>query len=86
MSNVIKVPKPSRTAYNPDRPLEKNLLIAAQVLHFKEAEINLPAQFQSGIDISTIKTEGEASIYIGLVTRAIHESGGRAPQKVETAR
>jgi hypothetical protein len=85
MSNVIKVPKPSRTAYDPHRPLMKNQLIAAQVEHFKEAEAQLPAHLQTGIDTAAIKTEGEASHYIRRVTRAIHESGGRPPQKVETA-
>lgn len=86
MSNVIRVPKPSGTAFNPHRPLEKNLLIHAQVKHFKEAEAQLPEHLQTGIDIATIKTEGQASHYIGRVTRAIHGSGGRPPQKVETAR
>ncbi len=86
MSNVIHVPKPSRTAFNPHRPLEKNLLIYAQVRHFKEAEEQLPAHLQTGIDIADIKTEGQASRYIGKVTRAIHSSGGRPAPIVERAR
>ncbi len=86
MSNVIKVPKPERTAYNPDRPLEKNLLIYAQVRHFKEAEAQLPEHQQTGIDINSIKTEGQASRYIRQVTRALHESGGRAARKTEVGR
>lgn len=86
MSNLIKVPKPAGTAFDPHRPLTKNLLIAAQVKHFKEAEAQLPEHLQTGIDITSIKTEGQASHYIRKVTRAIHESGARSPQKVETAR
>ena len=86
MSNVISVPKPSRTAFNPHRPLEKNLLIDAQVKHFREAEAQLPMHLQTGIDTATIKTEGQASHYIRKVTRAIHESGGRPAQRVERAR
>lgn len=86
ITNLIKVPKPSRTAFNPHRPLEKNLLIHAQVRHFHEAEMQLPEHLRTGIDIATIRTEGEASHYIRKVTRAIHESGGRPPQRVETAR
>lgn len=82
---VIKVPKPTRTAYDPHRPLEKNLLIHAQVRHFKEAEGQLPEQLQTGVDIATIRTEGEASHYIRKVTRALHKSGGRPTQKVEKA-
>lgn len=86
MSNVIKVPKPGKSAYHPDRPLEKNLLIHAQVRHFKEAEAQLPEHQQTGIDINSIKTEGQASHYIRRVTRALHESGGRAARKTEVGR
>jgi hypothetical protein len=82
---VIKVPKPSRTAYDPHRPLEKNLLIHAQVRHFKEAEGQLPEHLQTGVDIATIRTEGQASHYIRKVTNALHQSGGRPTQKVEKA-
>ena len=86
MSNVIKVPKPARTAFNPHRPLTKNTLIAAQVQHFKEVEAQLPEHLRTGIDVAGIKTEGEASHYIRKVTRAIHHAGATPPQKVETAR
>ena len=84
MSNVVQVPKPSKAAYNPNRPLEKNLLIKAQVKHFEEAEARLPEHLRTGINVAGIRTEGEASRYIRQVTRAIHESGGR-PEKVQTA-
>jgi hypothetical protein len=86
MSNVIKVPKPSRAAYNPNRPLEKNSLIRAQVEHFREAEAGLPEHQRTGVNPEDIMTEGDASHYIRKVTRALHERGGRPPQKVETAR
>ena len=86
MSNVIAVPKPSRTAFDPHRPLEKNPLILAQVKHFREAEAQLPEHLQTGIDIATIKTEGQAGNYIRAVTRALHKRGARPPQLVETAR
>lgn len=85
MSNIVKVPKPSRTAYNPDRPLEKNQLIQAQVKHFQEADLGLPPELQTGVDIASVTTEGQASEYIRRVTRAIHESGGRKSRKAETA-
>ena len=75
--NIIRVPKPSRAAYNPNRPLESNSLIKNQVRHFHEADLNLPPEWQTKIDISTIKTEGDAGAYIRKVTEAIHESGGR---------
>jgi hypothetical protein len=82
MPNFIQVPRPSRTAYNPNRPLEKNTLIQSQVLHFQEAEKNLPESLRTGFDLAKIATEGQAADYIRKVTRAIHDSGGR---KVRTA-
>lgn len=85
MANVVKIPKPARTAYNPDRPLEKNQLIHAQVKHFQEADLGLPPELQTGVDIASILTEGQASEYIRRVTRAIHESGGRAAREAEKA-
>jgi len=85
MTNIIKVPKPART-FKPDRPLEKNQLIQAQIWHFREAELGLPPDLQSGIDIASIATEGQASEYIRRVTRAIHQSGGRQARKSERAR
>jgi hypothetical protein len=82
---VIKVPKPAGTAYDPHRPLEKNLLIHAQVRHFKEVEAQLPEHLQTGMDLDGIKTEGQASHYIRKITKALHTSGGRPAQKVEKA-
>ena len=76
--NIVPVPKPSRNAYQPQRPLSRNALVQAQVKHFAEAERNLPPELKTGIDIASITTEGEASIYIRKVTEAIHKCGGRA--------
>ena len=84
MSNKIKVPKPS-AVFDPHRPLHKNPLIAAQVRHFEEAESLLAPELRTGVNVSALRTEGEASDYIRKVTRAIHTGGGRLPQKVETA-
>ncbi len=78
MPRIVPVPKPSRTAYNPDRPLHENALVRAQVRHFAEADKRLPAELQTGIDVSSIRTEGAASVYIRKVTTAIHKSGGHA--------
>jgi hypothetical protein len=77
-ANIIPVPKPSRSAYNPDRPLSRNTLVEAQVRHFAEADKNLPPELQTGIDIASVTTEGQAAAYIRKVTEAIHKSGGRA--------
>jgi hypothetical protein len=82
-ANVVRVPKPGRGAYNPNRSLEKNLLIKSQVEHFYEADQKLPLEFQTGIEVATIRTEGQASAYIRRVTEAIHKSGGA--EKVQKA-
>ena len=76
-ANIIPVPKPSGKAYNPNSPLGGNALVLAQVKHFEEAEKHLPPELQTGIPISSITTEGKASVYIRKVTEAIHKSGGR---------
>ena len=82
---LIKVPKPSGTAYDLHRPLEKNQLIHSQVRHFQEVETQLPEHLRTGVNVADIKTEGQASHYIRKVTKALHESGGRPAQKVEKA-
>ena len=85
MANVIKLEKPDRAAYNPNRPLEKNQLIQAQFEHFQHVEAKLPAELRTGIDVAGIKTEGQASDYIRRVTRAIHDSGGRKAREAGAA-
>lgn len=76
-AQIIPVPKPGRSAYNPKRPLRSNALVAAAVQHFAEADKNLPTELQTGVEVDSIKTEGEAAEYIRKVTEAIHKSGGR---------
>jgi len=83
-ANIIPVPKPAGT-YNPDRLLRGNALVMAQVKHFEEADKRLPAELQTGIDIKSITTEGQAAAYIRKVTEAIHKGGGRTG-KVQSAR
>jgi hypothetical protein len=84
-ANVIRVPKPSRNAYNPDRPLSRNTLVQAQVKHFEEADKRLPPELQTRVDINSIATEGQAADYIRKVTQAIHTGGGRTG-KVQSAK
>jgi len=83
-ANIIRVPKPSRSAYNPDRLLSGNTLVQAQVKHFEEADKQLPPELQTGVDINSIATEGQAAAYIRKVTEAIHKGGGRTG-KVQSA-
>lgn len=76
--NLIRVPKPARKSYNPDRPLETNTLLKAQVRHFHHVEQSLPPEYRTGIDVQTLRTEGEASEYIRTVTAAIHSQAAHA--------
>ena len=75
---MIRVPKPSNSSYNPNRPLEKNQLLLAHVKHMHEAEKFLPRAQRTGTDISTIKTEGQAAEYIKRVTSRIQIQADKA--------
>jgi hypothetical protein len=66
---VIYFPRP-KGVRDPERPA--GTLLLAQVKHLREAEKNLPAQYQSGIFTHAIQTEGEAARYVRAVTEAIH--------------
>jgi hypothetical protein len=68
----IPVPKPSKKAMNPDRPV--NALLLAQISHLQHAERRLPLRYRSEIYTHAIKTEGEAAEYIREVTEAIHQA------------
>jgi hypothetical protein len=82
---LIKVPKPPRGSYDPNRPLYKNTLLLNQVMHFKELEAKLPEEEQTGIPLDEIQTEAQASVYIQKMTTILHGRGGVDPQKVKRA-
>ena len=67
---LIHVPKPPKSAYNPDRPVSS--LLKMQVEHLHQAAGRLPLRYRSDTYINAIKTEGEAASYIRDVTVAIH--------------
>jgi hypothetical protein len=69
---VIKVPKPPRSGYDPNRPVSS--LLKMQVEHLYEAEKRLPSRYRSEIYVNAIRTEGEAANYVRAVTEAIHEA------------
>lgn len=69
---IIQVPKPSKRAMNPDRPI--NCLLLAQVEHLQHAERRLPLKYRSEIYTHAIRTEGEAADYIRQTTEAIHQA------------
>jgi len=69
---IIPVPKPSKNAMNPYRPI--NCLLLAQVEHLQHAERRLPLKYRSEIYTHAIRTEGEAARYIREATEAIHRA------------
>ncbi len=75
----IPVPKPSPAAKNLNRPISG--LLRDQVVHLHQVELTLPPDQQTGIDINTIRTEGQAAVYMNDVMRRIKPSvvtaGGR---------
>jgi hypothetical protein len=79
--NVILVPKPSTSAFNPHRLLAKNTLLLNQVEHFHKLELEFAPEKRTGVDFESIKTEGQAGEYIRKMTEILHpqtaKSGGR---------
>jgi len=69
---LIHVPRPSKMARNPDRPVSSLLL--AQIQHLQHAERRLPLRYRTEIYVHAVKTEGEAARYIREVTEAIHQA------------
>jgi hypothetical protein len=80
-SNVIRIPKPSRSSFNMERPLAKNSLLQNQVKRLLEHEKTLPPEKQTGTDPESITTEGRAAEYIRKMMAILHpqtaKSGGR---------
>lgn len=78
---IIRVPKPARSAFDPDRPLSKNTLLKHQIEHFRKVESELPPEEQSGIDFDSIKTEGKAGEYCRKMTAILHARASRAERE-----
>jgi hypothetical protein len=69
---VVDVPEVTEDekAYNHDRPI--SALLLNQVRHLHVTEQQLPEKDRTGINISTIHTEFQASKYIQAVTKKLH--------------
>ena len=80
-SRVIEVPKTDPGAYNPNRPAGKLLL--AQTVHLHEALTKHLRELEGvlAIDVSSLKTEGDASAYIEKATAILHPQGIKRPRK-----
>jgi hypothetical protein len=77
-SNIIRVPQPKRSSYNPGRPLSKNTLLLNQVKHFLEAEKKLPQEQQTGTKLEDLKTQADAGEYVSKVTAIFHPQAAKA--------
>jgi len=73
---LIHVPRPPKTAMNPDRPVSS--LLRNQIEHLHGAEQRLPVRFRSKIYINAIKTQAEAARYCREVTEAIQHAHAEA--------
>jgi hypothetical protein len=70
---IIDVPEVEKEAYNPGRPISG--LIQMQLIHLSTAEQTLPPKQRTGINISTLHSEGQAAEYIQKITAMLHEVG-----------
>ena len=79
---VVEIPtiEASENAYNPNRPISSLLL--HQLRHLHAAEQQLPARDQTGINITTLHTELEASDYIRKVTRKLQVRPSNAASRI----
>jgi len=71
-ANQVRVPKPSKKSFNPDRPVEKNALLQNQVRHARELELEYHRRLDSGIRFEDVRTEGQAAEYIKRITYLVH--------------
>jgi len=76
---LIHVPKPPKSAFNPERPI--STLLRSQLQHFHVAHRDLPHRHQTDIYVNAIKTEGEAAAFIRQVTEGIHQAYAAAAVK-----
>ena len=70
---VVKVPRPHKPRYEPDRPITD--LVRNQLLHLSLAQRSLPKQHHAPMDVYSIETEAQASEFIRHVTSKLHLRG-----------
>ena len=76
-SNVIRIPKPRRNAFNKHRPI--STLLRMQVKHFHEIEKQL--LLAELTDIELIKTEGQAAEYVAKMTARLLGAPSSKPSR-----
>jgi hypothetical protein len=76
----VRVPIPSRSAFNKNRPV--GCLIQAQLQHIHHAEsARLPKEKRDGRRPEDIRTEAEAAAYIASVTKVLHPRRRSKPRQ-----
>jgi hypothetical protein len=80
-SNVVQVPDPEPGSYNHNRAPGK--LLQSQTFHLREALLQHLKDLEEvlAIDPSTLKTEGEVSIYIQKATAILHTQAPKPARK-----
>jgi len=77
---VMKVPKPTKSAYDHKRFISG--LIQHQIRHFHDVEKSLLKDGQKLTDISKIETELQASKYLKKMTALLHPQGYEKPRRL----
>ena len=67
---------PPAEAYNPGRDM--GVLLQDHIQELSRLEQQLPPEQQTGVDVSTLKTEQDASKYIGQVVPQLRAQGAKA--------
>ena len=81
---MIHVPRPPKSAFDPDRAV--SALLKAQMEYLQQAERRLPLRYRSESYVNAIRTEGEAAKYIRTVTDAIHQAHREAHEDTAVRR
>jgi hypothetical protein len=69
---LLPLPKPSKNAWNPDRPMSS--LLKWQIEHLHAAEMRMPVRYHTEMYVNALRTEGDAANYIQLVTERIQQA------------
>jgi phospholipase C len=77
-STSVALNAPPPEAYDPGRPM--GVLLQDHTQELSRLEQQLPADQRTGIDVSTLKTEQDASRYIGQVTPRLRAQGMNGAQ------
>jgi hypothetical protein len=69
---------PPADAYNPGR--DTGILLQDHIQELSRLEQQLPPDQQTGIDVSTLQTEEDASNYIGKIIPRLRAQGAKGGQ------